>query len=125
MKYGHTDIVQVAGLNEPEIVAELAQESNNNVKTVSPDELVEDLQKLGPTYIKIGQFLSTRPDIIAPQYLTALARLQDNVDPISFGDVEASLVCACRKPFRSSMRNPSRQPPWRRCIGPFYVMASR
>lgn len=88
MKYGQSDIVQVAGLNEPEIMAEIAQEPNNYGKMASPDDLVEDLQKLGPTYIKIGQFLSTRPDIIAPQYLKALARLQDKVDPIPFGDVE-------------------------------------
>ncbi|HZJ32275.1 MAG TPA: AarF/UbiB family protein [Vicinamibacterales bacterium] len=47
-----------------------------------------DLEKLGPTFIKLGQLLSTRADLLPPAYLEALARLQDNVDPFPFDDVE-------------------------------------
>lgn len=46
--------------------------------------LAKDLEDLGPTFIKLGQLLSTRSDILPPSYLTALSRLQDNVVPISF-----------------------------------------
>ncbi len=90
MKYGRSDIVQAFSLDEPEIVTELAQEQagRHNGREANPDELVGDLEALGPTYIKIGQFLSTRPDFIAPQYLTALARLQDKVEPVPFDEVE-------------------------------------
>jgi predicted unusual protein kinase regulating ubiquinone biosynthesis (AarF/ABC1/UbiB family) len=52
-------------------------------------ELANDLEKLGPTFIKLGQLLSTRADFVPPSYLEALARLQDNVEPFSFGEVEA------------------------------------
>lgn len=37
----------------------------------SPKELVNDLKKMGPTYIKFGQLLSTRPDLLPEAYLTA------------------------------------------------------
>ena len=47
-----------------------------------------DLEALGPTFIKLGQLLSTRADLLPPPYLEALARLQDKVDPFPFADVE-------------------------------------
>jgi len=57
----------------------------------SPDarEFVSDLEKLGPTFIKLGQLLSTRADFIPANYREALSRLQDDVEPFSFGQVEA------------------------------------
>jgi len=44
-------------------------------------QLLNMLTKLGPFYIKIGQALSTRPDLVPPVYLDALTQLQDNVAP--------------------------------------------
>src|SRR5688572_23785853 len=49
-----------------------------------PEEFVTDLEALGPTFIKIGQALSTRPDMVPAAYLAALERMQDNVEPITF-----------------------------------------
>lgn len=50
--------------------------------------LAEDLERLGPTYIKLGQLLSTRVDLLPPEYLAALARLQDQIDPFPYEDVD-------------------------------------
>jgi len=51
-------------------------------------ELADDLERLGPTYIKLGQLLSTRTDVLPPDYVEALARLQDDVAPMPLADVE-------------------------------------
>ena len=46
------------------------------------------LKKMGPTYVKFGQVLSTRPDVVPPEYIAALESLQDDVEPFSFAEVE-------------------------------------
>src|SRR5688572_23705367 len=54
-----------------------------------PEEFVADLESLGPTFIKIGQALSTRPDMVPPSYIVALERMQDKVAPIAYEEVRA------------------------------------
>ena len=84
MKYGRSDLVKTSGLSlalgddSPEVAATAPEAS----------ELAADLERLGPTFIKLGQLLSTRADILPPPYLEALTRLQDNVGAFSFADVE-------------------------------------
>ena len=51
-------------------------------------QLADDLEAMGPTFIKLGQFLSTRGDMLPASYVTALARLQDRVGPVPFSDIE-------------------------------------
>jgi ubiquinone biosynthesis protein len=80
-KYGRADFVKEAGL-EP-----LPDEEPAG-STPDAEALARDLESLGPTFIKLGQLLSTRADLLPPAYLDALARLQDNVDPFPFEDVE-------------------------------------
>ena len=52
------------------------------------ESLAADLETLGPTFVKLGQVLSTRSDLLPHAYTAALARLQDHVEPFSFADVE-------------------------------------
>jgi len=50
--------------------------------------LREMLEELGPTFVKFGQLLSTRPDIVPPDVVVELRELQDDVRPIPFAEVE-------------------------------------
>jgi len=49
--------------------------------------LREALEELGPTFAKLGQILSTRPDLLPPEFINELATLQDKVTPMSEADV--------------------------------------
>src|SRR5688572_10505460 len=56
-----------------------------------PERLAKDLEKLGPTFIKLGQVLSTRADLLPPAYLEALSRLQDDVVPVPLADIQKTI----------------------------------
>jgi len=85
-KYGSRDLVARAGLEEALLECDTAAED------AAPDplatQLAGELERLGPSYVKLGQLLSTRSDLLPPAYLDALARLQDRVQPFPFDDVE-------------------------------------
>lgn len=82
-KHGRKDLVARAGLEEA-----LGDEALDPAQAADARELAADLERLGPAFIKLGQLLSTRADLLPPAYLEALARLQDAVQPFSFADVE-------------------------------------
>jgi len=46
------------------------------------------LEELGPTFVKFGQILSTRPDLLPPTYLAELSKLQDTVPPVPWEDIQ-------------------------------------
>src|SRR5205085_7059259 len=55
---------------------------------VAPEQLTDDLEAMGPTYVKVGQVLSSRPDLLPETHLKALARLQNNVKPFPYAEVD-------------------------------------
>lgn len=62
-----------------------------------PEAICTALQELGPTFIKLGQILSTRPDLVSPSYIKALRRLQDQVAADPFSSVQATFTEATGK----------------------------
>ncbi|MFN2362968.1 MAG: ABC1 kinase family protein, partial [Halarsenatibacteraceae bacterium] len=53
-----------------------------------PIRLRQVFQELGPTYVKLGQILSTRPDIFPPDYIIEFKKLQDKVPPVDFNQID-------------------------------------
>ncbi|HEX8184008.1 MAG TPA: AarF/UbiB family protein, partial [Blastocatellia bacterium] len=87
MKYGRSDLVKNAGLDDV-----LRDEEPDTPVAEAPPEakaLADDLERMGPTFIKLGQLLSTRPDLLPMSYLESLTRLQDKVEPFAYEEVEA------------------------------------
>ncbi len=83
-KYGRSDLVRTTGL-EGALEDEIQETS---AQPAQAQELAADLERMGPTFIKLGQLLSTRPDLIPPAYASALARLQDRVEPFDGEEAE-------------------------------------
>jgi ubiquinone biosynthesis protein len=82
-KYGHGDLLKGSEFDD--------MLDRQGAPPVPPqaEELARDLEKMGPTFIKLGQLLSTRTDFLPPAYVLALSRLQDKVEPFSYDEVEA------------------------------------
>lgn len=82
VKYGRRDLVEGSGLEEALPKEERPSRSEHGDRpNADAAALADDLEKLGPTYIKLGQLLSTRADILPMAYMEALSRLQDKVEP--------------------------------------------
>ena len=83
LRYGRSDLVQQAGLDTA-----LGDDQVSEEGLAQAGDLADDLEQLGPTFIKLGQMLSTRVDLLPMPYLEPLARLQDRVAPFDSDDVQ-------------------------------------
>ncbi|HWC94987.1 MAG TPA: 2-polyprenylphenol 6-hydroxylase [Pseudolabrys sp.] len=61
--------------------------------------LAAALTRLGPTYVKLGQFMATRPDVVGTEIALDLESLQDNMAPFSQAEAEAAIAAAFDKPL--------------------------
>ena len=66
-------------------------EQQQEPRRTTPEYLRIALEELGPTYVKIGQLLSTRPDLLPPEYQRELARLQDDAAPVPWPRIQDEL----------------------------------
>lgn len=84
LRYGSSDLVRKAGLGDL-LNGELTEEASQRNRA---EDLARDLERMGATFVKLGQLLSSRADLLPEPYLVALSRLQDRVEPFPFSEVE-------------------------------------
>ena len=85
-RYGLRDFARQQGLIE--LVPEEVGASNGDGEVDRAVAFRKRLVELGPAYVKLGQVLSTRPDLIPEPYIEQLQRLQDDVGRVLFAEVE-------------------------------------
>ena len=57
-----------------------------------PERVRRALEELGPTFVKFGQLLAARPDLLPPEWTTELSRLLERVGPVPYAELEAQLL---------------------------------
>lgn len=81
LKYGNSELAKDGGY-------ELTADAESGASNSHAEDLAKDLENLGPTFVKIGQLLSTRSDLVSQAYMDALSRLQDHVAPVEYEEIE-------------------------------------
>jgi predicted unusual protein kinase regulating ubiquinone biosynthesis (AarF/ABC1/UbiB family) len=79
-------------------------------KLPPPAVLRNILVDLGPVYVKLGQLLSTRPDLLPPEYIEALSTLQAEVPPVDWSDIEVVMRKQFREPLEEVFESINYQP---------------
>jgi len=65
----------------------------------SPHRIRRVLEDLGPSFIKLGQLMSTRADLFPPEYIEEFTKLQDQVPPVSFNDIKQVIQQDLQQPL--------------------------
>jgi ubiquinone biosynthesis protein len=90
IRHGLGDLVRRTGLASAlERAGQILHwgEAGKSAEIEPPERFRRSLEELGPTFVKLGQVLSTRPDLLAPSWIAELERLHSEVAPISFDEL--------------------------------------
>ena len=103
-RYGFGDLIETLRI-EQYIEIGLNMISRNRrerlEKLTRAERIRMALEELGPTYIKLGQILSTRPDLVSVEFVNEFAKLQDEVPAVEFGSIEQTIAAELQRPISS------------------------
>lgn len=100
MQYGFREVIErtrlptLLNLNTGNV-----ENKDNLEELTGPERFRLALETLGPTFIKLGQILSTRPDLLPPAYIVELSHLQDSVTEMSWQTVKEAIESELRTGF--------------------------
>lgn len=120
-KYGRSDLVQQLGNDDG---FDLPNRDATAGDT-APEQLADDLEAMGPTYVKLGQVLAGRPDLLPHAYVHALARLQDHVKPFPYDEVEHIIVTELGARISKAFSRFDREPLAAASLGQVHAAALR
>src|SRR5437868_2309907 len=107
LKYGRKSLRKGIDSCDPFEAGEIA---DIDAAQHSPNDLAHDLEKMGPVFIKLGQLLASRGDLLSEDYARALSRLRDRVKPFSYLEaraiVESELSVRISKAFSTFEKDP-------------------
>jgi len=95
-KYGFGYVVERVGLSH---LFRGRREFVGYPRLSGPERIRKMLEELGPTFIKLGQILSVRPDLIPLEYALEFRKLQDRVSPLSFDQVKEEIERELKSPI--------------------------
>jgi ubiquinone biosynthesis protein len=113
IKYGFGDLIDILNIEQYlEIGLKIiSRKRRGKMASLSRAERVRMvLEELGPTFIKMGQILSTRPDLLPVEYIKELPKLQDDVPPFPFSDVKKIIEKEFKKPVNAFFSEFDEQP---------------
>ncbi len=110
MRYGYRDVVTALHLDTLVRPFERAALGDEVPPQERPKRLRLVCEDLGPTFVKLGQILSTRPDLLPEAYTTELALLRDHVRAFPFAEAEAILVEEYGRPLAAVFRSVDPEP---------------
>lgn len=97
------EILEVVFRNGWEYMRKLLTGSKADEPQLPPPEVLRNvLTELGPVYVKLGQLLSTRPDLLPADYIDALSELQAKVPPVPWSEVEVLLRKQLQQPLEET-----------------------
>jgi ubiquinone biosynthesis protein len=92
IKYGFGDVVDALNIRQHIEIGrqKISGKPAEHIEKLSrPERVRMTLEELGPTFVKLGQILSTRPDLIPLEYVQELSKLQDKVPAFSYDEAKA------------------------------------
>ena len=112
-KYGFGDMVDALKIEQylKTGLQMISRKRREKIETFSRAARVRMvLEELGPTFIKMGQILSTRPDLLPVEFIQELPKLQDEVPPFPFSDVSSTIQEEFQKPLDQIFSDFDKQP---------------
>lgn len=111
IKHGLGDVVErMVSRKEKQVEPDKVRASALKPGVLSPRRLRLILEELGPSFVKLGQLMSTRADIFPPEYIEELRKLQDRVPPIPYSEIEKVIEEELKQPVAEIFTEFNREP---------------